>query len=87
MIEIRISLSLSLSLLFRSVTLLRASPLLFSLLSPRLPVLPPPDDSLLHEKSGRRDEGEGFFTIHPTAATEEAEAGGKPGGRTKVFVC
>ena len=50
----------SLSLSDSSVFFIRASPpspslppsSILSLLSSRLPVLPPPDDSLLHEKNG-----------------------------------
>ena len=43
---------------------------------PRLPVLPPPDDSLLHEKSGRSS-GRDFFTLARRRTRMPA----------KVFVC
>ena len=69
------------SLLFRSVTLLSSSfalplPLppssILSLLSSRLPVLPPPDDSLLHEKNGRN------FSTRSNVATDSGRGAGEP---------
>ena len=89
---------LSLSLLSRSVTLLRASPpllsspLLFSLsyrrFPPRLSVLPPPDDSLLHEKSGRRLLSSLYpgtsLELYPTAATTVEATPGDKSGRTRA---
>ena len=73
--------SLSPSSLFRSVTLLSSSfalplPLppssILSLLSSRLPVLPPPDDSLLHEKNGRN------FSTRSNVATDSGRGAGEP---------
>ena len=75
-IEIQISPPslLSLSLSDSSVFFIRASPpsSILSLLSSRLPVLPPPDDSLLHEKNG------GNFSTRSNVATDSGRGAGEP---------